>query len=107
MGTVRRPARSTPGDSARRIAAMIATMTPTKSFPPPPLLSPRQKQLVEVVETLTRDHGYPPSTREIAAVMGVHFSRVNQLIATAAARGAVTRDPGKMRSVRVIHRPTV
>ena len=75
-------------------------------FPPPPLLSPRQAELVEVVERLTANTGYPPSSREIAAVMGVHHSRVNQLIATAAARGAVTRDPGKMRSVRVLHRPT-
>ena len=89
---------------------MITTFTrnpamPTQ-FPPPPLLSPRQAQLVDVVEQLTAKTGYPPSSREIAAVMGVHYSRVNQLIATAAARGAVTRDPGKMRSVRVLHRPT-
>jgi SOS-response transcriptional repressor LexA len=77
----------------------------TKPFPPPPLLSRRQAQLVEVVERLTAENGFPPSVREIAAVMNVHHSRVNQLIATAAARGAITRDPGKMRSVRVIHRP--
>lgn len=81
-------------------------MTIANPFPKPPLLSPRQAQLVEVVEQLTAKTGYPPSSREIAAEMRVHPSRVNQLIATAAARGAVTRDPGKMRSVRVVHRST-
>jgi SOS-response transcriptional repressor LexA len=75
-------------------------------MPLSPTLSPRQAELVAVVERLTAQAGYPPSCREIAAVMGVHYSRAHQLIASAAARGAVARDPGKMRSVRVLHRPT-
>ena len=75
-------------------------------MPQSPSLSPRQRQLIEVVERLTSDHGYPPSCREIGAAMGVHHSRAHQLIAAAAARGAIVRDPGKTRSVRVLHRPT-
>jgi len=70
-------------------------------MPAPTTLSPRQRQLVEVVERLTSKHGYPPSCREIGDAMGVHHSRAHQLLTAAAARGAVTRDPGKMRSVRV------
>jgi SOS-response transcriptional repressor LexA len=69
-----------------------------------PTLTPRQTELVQVVERLTDETGYPPTYREIASVMRVHPSRVNQLVASTAARGAVMRDRGKMRSVRVIDR---
>lgn len=71
-------------------------------FPPPPLLSRRQIQLVEVVQRLTAEAGFPPSVREIAVVMNVHHSRVAQLIASAAARGAVAFDRGRARTVRVV-----
>lgn len=71
-------------------------------MPEPTTLSPRQRQLVEVVERLTSKHGYPPSCREIGDAMGVHHSRAHQLLTAAAARGAITRSRGKMRSVRVV-----
>lgn len=75
--------------------------------PPVPLLSARQRQLCDVVERLTaKSGGIPPTCREIAAEMDVHFSRVWQLVNTASARGAVMRDPHKARSIRVVRRPS-
>jgi SOS-response transcriptional repressor LexA len=85
-------------------AQAMPAATKQSPFPPPPLLSRRQIQLVEVVGRLTAEAGFPPSVREIAAAMGVHYSRVAQLIATTAARGAVTFDRGRARTVRVVHR---
>jgi repressor LexA len=84
---------------------MIAAMqTTVRSLDPmsSSSLSPRQRQLVEVVERLTSERGYPPSCREIGEAMGVHHSRAHQLLSAAARRGAITRDPGKMRSIRVV-----
>jgi hypothetical protein len=70
--------------------------------PSAPLLSRRQRQLVEVLERLTlAAGGRPPTLRETAAAMGVHHTRVFQLVRTAAARGAVTFSPFTSRSVRV------
>jgi repressor LexA len=84
------------------IAAMKSTARRLPTLSPPPTLSPRQRQLVEVVERLTGERGYPPSCREIGEAMGVHHSRAHQLLSAAERRGVITRDPGKMRSVRVV-----
>ncbi len=68
----------------------------------PSRLSRRQQQLIETVERLTRERGFPPTLREAAAAMGVCFSRVGQLARTAQAKGAMTREPGAARSWRVV-----
>lgn len=69
---------------------------------PVPRLSPRQRQLCEVIQALTVAKGYPPSLREAAEVMGLHTSRVAQLANTTARKGAITRDPRVARSWRVV-----
>lgn len=62
-------------------------------FPRPPLLSPRQAQLLATIEQLQRERGYPPTAREVAAAMAVHPSRIAQLAATAAAKGRLQLGP--------------
>lgn len=68
----------------------------------PRMLSPRQRQLVCTIEQLTRERGFPPSMKEVAAVMNVHTSRISQLAAETAWKGAITRTPGCSRSWRVV-----
>lgn len=70
-----------------------------------PLLSKRQTELVETIERLTRDRGFPPSLREVAVAMDVSFGRVGQLARSTQAKGAIAREPGIARSWRVT-RPT-
>lgn len=64
-------------------------------------LSPRQRQFVQTIERLTADRGFPPSLREVAAEMGVHFTRAHQLANTTAAKGFVRREPRVARSLVV------
>ena len=65
-------------------------------------LSPRQRQLVETIETLTASRGFPPSMSEAAVAMGLHRSRVAQLAESAAKKGAIAREPRAARSWRVV-----
>ena len=68
-----------------------------------PLLSARQKQLCQTIEKLTAArHGVPPSVREVAAEMRLHPSRIGQLAATTAMKGALVREPRVARSWRVV-----
>jgi repressor LexA len=67
-----------------------------------PLLSKRQRELAETIERLTRDRGYPPSLREVAAAMDVSFGRIGQLARSTQAKGAIAREPGIARSWRVV-----
>lgn len=67
-----------------------------------PMLSARQAELVKLIDTLTAEKGYPPTLRECAAIMGVHFTRVYRIAETAEIRGAMTHTPGIARSWRVV-----
>jgi hypothetical protein len=74
--------------------------TATKTRP----LTPRMRDLVNAVDTLTKARGIPPSLTEVAAKMGVHPSRAGQLAVAAEARGGLARDPRIPRSMRVPNR---
>lgn len=68
-----------------------------------PLLSARQEQLCQTIEKLTTARGgVPPSMREVAAEMRLHPSRIGQLAATTAAKGALVREPRAARAWRVV-----
>lgn len=68
----------------------------------PTELTPRQKQLVETIAALTAKRGYAPSLREVAAIMGIHFTRAGILAREAEIRGAITHAPRIARSWRVV-----
>lgn len=67
-----------------------------------PTLSPRMRDLVRAVESLTASRGIPPSITEVAAVLHVHPSRAQQLAVDAEARGALVREARIPRSLRVV-----
>jgi SOS-response transcriptional repressor LexA len=72
------------------------------TFIPPPLLSRRQSQLIEAIERFEQTNGYRPSMREVARVLGLAPSRVQQLATSTEAKGALVRVPGVARSWRVV-----
>ena len=65
-------------------------------------LSGRQQELCGTITRLTAERGFPPSLREIAAVMGVNPSRISALARVAESRGALTPSPRIPRSWRVV-----
>ena len=77
----------------------------TKFVAPHPL-SPRQRQLCDVIERLTADRGFPPTLAECAAVMKVHPSRAAQIATSTVKKGWLLREPKVARSWRVT-RPDV
>lgn len=64
-------------------------------------LSPRQRQLVTVIEQLTRDRGFPPTVAEAAREMGLHPSRIHQLALSTERKGFLAREPKMARAWRV------
>jgi SOS-response transcriptional repressor LexA len=68
----------------------------------PSTLSARQKELCEVIDDLTRERGFPPTLRECAAIMGVHWTRVARIAHDTVEKGAITHEPGIGRSWRTV-----
>jgi SOS-response transcriptional repressor LexA len=65
-------------------------------------LSERQQDFIDVIRRFEQTNGYRPSLREVARVLGLAPSRVQQLAIRAEALGALVRVPGKARSWRVV-----
>ena len=65
-------------------------------------LSQRQQQILEFIDTETRERGYPPSVREIGTAVGLTSpSTVHSHLATLQDRGYLRRDPTKPRALEV------
>jgi SOS-response transcriptional repressor LexA len=65
-------------------------------------LSPRQRELCQVVHELAGRMGYPPSMEECARVLGVCRVHALRLAHGAVRRGALAHTPGCTRSWRVV-----
>ncbi len=63
------------------------------------LLSPRQRELLEVISRLTARAGYPPTGTEMATEMQLSRERVRQLLMVLQQRGIIKRSGGHTRSV--------
>ena len=69
-------------------------------------LTPRQAQILDVIDQHLTVHGYPPSVREIGEAVGLtspssvqnHLNRLNEL-------GYLRRDPSKPRALEVRYDP--
>ncbi len=69
-------------------------------------LTPRQQQILDVIDRHLSERGYPPSVREIGAAVGLtspssvqnHLNRLNEL-------GYLRRDPTKPRAMEVRYDP--
>jgi len=70
-------------------------------------LTDRQRQILEVIEAHLREHGYPPSVREIGGAVGLTSpSTVHAHLATLQKNGFLRRDPTKPRAIEVRYDPT-
>ncbi len=70
-------------------------------------LSPRQTRILEFIAEHIRQHGYPPSVREICE--GVHLrssSTVHGHLSRLEARGYLRRDPSKARTIELLRPDT-
>ena len=65
-------------------------------------LSKRQQQILEFIDSETRQRGYPPSVREIGTAVGLTSpSTVHSHLTTLQDRGFLHRDPSKPRAIEV------
>lgn len=66
------------------------------------ILTPRQREVLEVIEQFQRDRGFPPSVREIGQAVGLTSpSTVHAHLASLQKLGFLRRDPTKPRAIEV------
>lgn len=69
---------------------------------PKPGVTPRQREILVIIENHTRQHGYPPSVREIGEAVGLTSpSTVHSHLNALERRGYLRRDPTKPRAMEV------
>jgi repressor LexA len=67
-----------------------------------PALTERQRGILDCIVSHTRDHGYPPSVREIGETVGLtSTSTVHAHLATLQRLGYLRRDPTKPRAIEL------
>jgi repressor LexA len=65
-------------------------------------LTPRQRQVLEFVESEVAHRGYPPTVREIGEALGLSSSStVHAHLAALQDKGCLTRDPTKPRALEI------
>lgn len=65
-------------------------------------LTTRQREVLEIIEAYTQNHGYPPSVREIGDAVGLTSpSTVHTHLRALQRRGYLWRDPTKPRALEV------
>ena len=65
-------------------------------------LTPRQREVLEVIDRYQRERGYPPSVREIGEAVGLTSpSTVHAHLGTLQKLGFLVRDPTKPRAIEV------
>jgi repressor LexA len=73
----------------------------------PQTLTPRQREVLQIIEAHMRERGYPPSVREIGEAVGLTSpSTVHAHLAALQRRGYLRRDPTKPRALEVRWDPT-
>src|SRR5919106_1582407 len=92
-GTLRTHVRITSNPRASAGGLMVDTGNLTK----------RQKEIFEYVKTYARDHGYPPTVRDIGKAIGLtSSSTVHAHLANLEKLGLVKRDPTKPRALELL-----
>lgn len=67
-------------------------------------ITARQRDALVAIAAFVREHGYPPSTRELGAALGVSGQAALQLLLHLEVAGKISRAPGVARGVRIINR---
>lgn len=69
-------------------------------------LSPRQQRIMDFIREHVREHGYPPSVREIGTAVELRSSStVHGHLARLEAKGYLRHDPTKPRTIELLHNP--
>lgn len=72
----------------------------------PPPVSPRQRRILECIDTHVRERGYPPSVREIGQAVGLSSSAtVHRHLRVLEEKGFLRRDPTKPRAIELTFEP--
>lgn len=65
-------------------------------------MTPRQRRILEFIRGRVREHGYPPTVREIGEAVGLtSSSSVHAQIANLQRKGLLRKDPAKPRAIEV------
>lgn len=67
-------------------------------------MTPGQTATVQAIETYREIHGYAPTFREVAAVLGVSLATIRQRINALERDAVLTHEPGVCRSLRTKER---
>ena len=66
-------------------------------------LSPRQRQVLDFINSHLKDKGYPPTIRDIGAAMGIRSTNaVNDHLAALEKKGAISRDRACSRGISIL-----
>jgi len=70
------------------------------------VLTTRQREILDIIDRSMREHGYPPSVREIGLAVGLTSpSTVHTHLASLQRLGFLRRDPTKPRAIEVRYDP--
>ena len=65
--------------------------------------SPRQRQMLELIEQFLRRHGRPPTRADLAAAMGLRNRQgIDQHLRALAGKGLIALEPGVARGIRLL-----
>ncbi len=71
-------------------------------------LTERQRKVLEVMQQYSREHGFPPTLREIGEATGLsNVSAVRGHVIAIEKKGYIAKDPDKARSIRILHSPSL
>lgn len=69
----------------------------------PEPLTDSQRRVLDALTGFIREHGYPPTLRELAVLVDATPSTVHYQMSLLAAKGRIRRVPGVARGIQVIH----
>ena len=65
--------------------------------------SPRQRQMLELIEQFLRRHGRPPTRADLASAMGLRNRQgIDQHLRALAGKGLIALEPGVARNIRLL-----
>ena len=71
-------------------------------------LTERQQSVLDVVQRYSREHGFPPTLREIGAALDLsNVSAVRGHVAALEKKGYIAKESDKARSIRVLRHPSI
>jgi len=71
-------------------------------------LTERQRNVLEALERHSREHGFPPTLREIGQAIGLsNVSAVRGHLMAIEKKGYISKDSDKARSIRILHSPSL